>query len=74
MCDGATVNKEDCVSVELVNFGSSSEYTGDTIMLLPSKAYRWYFLREQEPNEVILMKIFDSDRRCAARCELDQAS
>ena len=68
VCDGSTVKKEDCVSVDLVKTGDLSSYTGDTILLLPSKAYRWYFLSEQQPDEVTLMKIFDSDNRCAAKC------
>lgn len=68
VCDGSTVRKENCVTVDLVKMGGVSDYTGDTIILLPSKAYKWYFLSEQSPEEVILMKIFDSDDRCAAKC------
>ena len=31
---------------------------------------KWYYLSEQGPDDVLLLKIFDSSPSVAARCEL----
>jgi hypothetical protein len=69
LCDGSTVNKEDCVAVDLIE--PANDYIGETFCILPNKAFRWYFLSEHRPNEVTMLKIFDSDQKCLAKCGLN---
>lgn len=35
--------------------------------ILPGGSHRWYYLREQRPDEVLLIKCFDSDEAVARR-------
>ncbi|KAI9735118.1 MAG: hypothetical protein M1834_001706 [Cirrosporium novae-zelandiae] len=64
LCDGSTVARRDCVFADFI----TRDYRGETTWMLPSKEYKWYYLRDQRPEEAILLKIFDSDNHRKAKC------
>ncbi|KAK3319413.1 hypothetical protein B0H66DRAFT_268453 [Apodospora peruviana] len=43
------------------------QYTGETWTVRPSSAHRWYFKYKLTPDEVLLIKCFDSDPKVARR-------
>lgn len=63
VCDGSTVRESNLVATDLVK----RTYMGETAFVLPSAAYRWYYMNKQQPDEVLLIKNFDSDLSCKAR-------
>ena len=40
---------------------------GETYTVLPNEGHKWYYLREQTPGEVMLIKCFDSKTDGRAR-------
>lgn len=44
-------------------------YAGGIYNLLPYDGYRWYFLEKQTPDELLLMKMYDSSTDVDAKCE-----
>ncbi|OAL45364.1 hypothetical protein IQ07DRAFT_684291 [Pyrenochaeta sp. DS3sAY3a] len=62
VCDGSVVPPGDLVAVDLVR----RTYTGETAFALPSRKFRWYYVSNQQADEVLLFKVFDSSDRCQA--------
>ena len=55
--DARSVAEEDLVPVQLV----FPDRVGETFAVKANAAHRWHYLREQRPDEVLLIKCFDSD-------------
>jgi len=64
LCDGSRVAEFDVVCVDHIR----QYYIGETAYLLPRKKNRWRYLSNQRPEEVTLIKIFDSDPKVEAKC------
>jgi hypothetical protein len=47
------------------------EYTGESFLARYSEGHRWYCLGGQREDEVLVMKIFDSEAGGGARCEFN---
>lgn len=56
---------DDLLETDLV----SRDYVGSTMFAKYRSGYRWYYLSNQRPEEVCLIKNFDSDETVKARCE-----
>ncbi|KAK0732044.1 hypothetical protein B0H67DRAFT_566500 [Lasiosphaeris hirsuta] len=69
VCDGSTIVATDLVEADHI----SSTYLGSTVYGLYSPKHRWHYLRHQTPEEVFLIKIFDSDPDVNAECSLHAA-
>jgi hypothetical protein len=65
VCDGSTVDFDDLLAVDHV----TRSYIGETYKLLYREKYRWYYLSQQKPNEVLLFKMYDSNDQVEAKCE-----
>ncbi|TRX98935.1 hypothetical protein FHL15_000277 [Xylaria flabelliformis] len=57
VCDGSKVNPSDLVAGKII---SQSE-TRETYYLMHHHAQKWYYLSRQKPDEMLMIKIFDSD-------------
>ncbi|MCJ1310491.1 hypothetical protein MMC25_004155 [Agyrium rufum] len=64
ICDGRTVPAENLVEVDMVR----RSYVGSNMFVLFGERCRWYYLREQRPDEVLLFKQFDSNDDAGVRC------
>ena len=56
IADATSVPDDDLLPVQLIY----PDRVGETFTVRPNAAHRWYYLREQTPGEVILIKCFDS--------------
>ncbi|KAI5865743.1 hypothetical protein GGS23DRAFT_353137 [Durotheca rogersii] len=56
ICDSSTVREEDLVTTDLVR----RKYVGETFYSRFNPRHKWYYLSNQEPNEVTMLKIHDS--------------
>ncbi len=65
VCDSATVQHEDLISTDLVR----RKYIGETFYSTFNPDHRWYYLSNQRPNEVTMLKIHDSYEAATVRCE-----
>ena len=64
VCDGSTVPSDRLVEIDVVR----KSYVGGIYNLLPSREYKWYFLDQHGPDEVLFMKMFDSSTQARAAC------
>ena len=64
ICDSRTVRQSDLVTSDLVR----RRFVGETFYAKFNPEHRWYYLSEQQPDEVTMLKIYDSDERIGARC------
>jgi hypothetical protein len=55
-CDGKTVKRDDLVASDNIR----SKYIGENLFARYSPDYKWHYLSDQAPDEVTLLKIFDS--------------
>jgi len=62
-CDTGSVELQDLVPTDLVR----RKYVGETFYSKYNPAHRWYYLSSQEPNEVTMLKIHDSDKTARVR-------
>ncbi|KAI0902852.1 putative 7 alpha-cephem-methoxylase [Ustulina deusta] len=65
-CDGSSVPHEQLVEVDVVR----QSFPGESYYPLESKGYKWHFLNQQRPDEVLFMKMNDSDTTVKAQCKL----
>lgn len=65
MCDSRTVQLTDLVPSDLVR----RRFVGETFYSRFNPAHRWYYRSDQQPHEVTLLKIFDSNTETQTRCE-----
>ncbi|KAF2790169.1 hypothetical protein K505DRAFT_221899, partial [Melanomma pulvis-pyrius CBS 109.77] len=56
VCDTRTVRIDDLVTTDTVR----RKYTGETFYAKFNPEQRWYYMPNQDPDEVLLLKIFDS--------------
>ncbi|KAL4804992.1 hypothetical protein BDV18DRAFT_141709 [Aspergillus unguis] len=56
LCDGSTVDKQKFIASDQI----MRTYIGETIFPLYDSEATWYFLAEQRPEELVLLKIYDS--------------
>ena len=56
VCDGSTVDQADLVHTDYVRRDDVQE----TMYLLHNDRQKWYYLSRQTPDEVLLIKIYDS--------------
>ncbi|KAF2437989.1 methyltransferase CmcJ [Karstenula rhodostoma CBS 690.94] len=63
LCDGSTVTADDVILVDHVR----EFHVGETVYLRQKPTNKWYYLSHQQPDEVTLIKIFDSKQNCAAK-------
>ena len=61
--DATSVPDEDLLPVQLIY----PDRVGETCTVRPNDQHRWYYLREQTPAEVMLIKCFDSKTDGRAR-------
>lgn len=61
VCAAPTIGAEDLVATDLVY----RDRTGEIYSLVFSPAHRWYYFPHMRPDEVMLLKCYDSDRRRA---------
>ncbi|KAF5667726.1 hypothetical protein FDENT_12034 [Fusarium denticulatum] len=64
VCDGSTVPPEKLIKVDHVR----KHHIGESLYPLECDRYRWYYLNKQTPDEVLLIKMFDSKEDVAAIC------
>ncbi|KAH9904258.1 hypothetical protein F4778DRAFT_770269 [Xylariomycetidae sp. FL2044] len=57
-CDIRTVKPEDCIPVDVVKRDS---YEGESLYLRHSPGHKFYYLSRQRPDEVLLMRMAESD-------------
>ena len=68
MCDYQSIAKEDRVPTDIV----FPDYLGETYNFYPNATHRFYYLDGQMPDEVCLIKCFDSSTSrdpCIAQCK-----
>lgn len=63
LCDGSTVTADDVILVDHVR----EFHVGETVYLRQKPTNKWYYLSHQAPDEVTLIKIFDSQADCPAK-------
>ncbi|KAF1913120.1 hypothetical protein BDU57DRAFT_503956 [Ampelomyces quisqualis] len=63
-CDTQTLQTRDLLAADYVR----RHFVGETFFLLHSRDHRWYYLRDQQPDEVAMFKIYDSDASATHGC------
>ncbi|KAI1121605.1 putative 7 alpha-cephem-methoxylase [Nemania abortiva] len=63
-CDGSSVPRDRLVEVDVVR----QSFPGESYYPLESEEYKWHFLNKQTPDEVLFMKMNDSDTTVKAQC------
>jgi hypothetical protein len=68
VCDARTVTPHDEVTVTAITVEKDTgEITHDTTGYLYNPAHRWYYYRDMTPEEVLVFKAHDTDRRRSIR-------
>lgn len=65
VCDAQTVEEDDLVETDLITVG----HQGKSMYGMYKARHKWHYLKHQTPEEVTLIKIFDSDPDVRAQCE-----
>lgn len=68
VCDGATVEPQDLVETDSIRQG----ITGTAYYAKYNAGQRWYFLKNQAPDEALVFKHFDSEPHIRAPRELSE--
>ncbi|TDZ68232.1 2-oxoglutarate-dependent dioxygenase gloE [Colletotrichum trifolii] len=55
VCDSHSVDDADILPIKLIY----PDWVGEPCTILPSKNHRWYFKRNQTPNEVMMIKCYE---------------
>lgn len=64
VCDARTVRNSDLVSSDLVR----RRYVGEAYFATYSERHKWYYLADQDRDEVVMIKIYDSSSHAEAKC------
>lgn len=64
MCDSTSVHQSDLVATDLVR----RKHIGESYYGVYSPAHTWHYLSNQQPHEVTMLKIYDSDKTKASFC------
>lgn len=71
LCDAGSVAPEDLVTTEIHHFAEGNVETpahrGVIYSLHPNPRHRWFYASDMQPNEVLLLKCYDSRRDGRAR-------
>jgi hypothetical protein len=64
MCDVRSVHPDDFVVTEIQHFGESDlatpRHTGEIYSVFYRPSHRWFYVSEMQPEEVLLLKCYDS--------------
>ncbi|KAH8678135.1 hypothetical protein BX600DRAFT_145551 [Xylariales sp. PMI_506] len=69
VCDARSVDVQDLVSVDIIR----RKYIGETCFSKHNPDQEWYYLSDQNTNEIILLKIYDSSNDVEAKFCLHSA-
>ncbi|KAI1376896.1 hypothetical protein F4677DRAFT_445214 [Hypoxylon crocopeplum] len=64
VCDGSSIKERDLICADHVR----RDYTGESIYPLYNPSARWYYLKMQRKDEVLVFKTFDSLHNAKAKC------
>ena len=71
MCDARTVAAGDLAATEILHFGEGDlqhpRHRGEIYSVKHNPAHRWYYFSEMQPDEVLLLKNYDSSTDGRAR-------
>jgi hypothetical protein len=71
VCEAASVAPEDLVETDIRHFGeddlTTPRHTGEIYSVRYNPAHRWFYLSQMQPDEVLLLKCFDSHADGRAR-------
>jgi hypothetical protein len=56
ICDGKTVDEFDFYECDVIRV----RFIGGTVYVAHNEGQKWYYLSNQDPDEVLLLKMFDS--------------
>lgn len=64
VCDAGSVSPEDLVATDIQHFGEHDltvpRHTGQIYSVRHNPAHRWFYVSEMRPDEVLLLKCYDS--------------
>jgi len=63
-CDGSTVDSADLIETDHIR----RHYTGSNLYAMFNPKTHWHYLSNQTPDEVVFMKMFDSNHKVQASC------
>jgi hypothetical protein len=69
LCDARSIETNDLIATDLVY----RDKVGETYSVLPRERHRWFYFPEVAPNEVVLIKIYDSQTEGTARLSFHTA-
>jgi hypothetical protein len=69
MTDGRSVKDEHLVASDNVR----RNFVGENVFAQYSPDFKWYYLADQVPEEVILLKIYDSEPTVEAICKFKKS-
>lgn len=72
VCDGSTCKQSDLVTNDVVR--SAGHGVREAWALLRGEGQKFYYLSHQSPDEVLMIKIFDSCRDIPATCKVLRVS
>lgn len=71
VCDARSVSPADLVATDIHHFGeddlSKPRHSGQIYSIRHNPAHRWFFVSDMQPDEVLLLKCFDSRQDGRAR-------
>lgn len=65
LCDARSVAPNDLVKTDIIR----KRFVGETCFATYNSRHEWYYISGQRPDEVAMLKIFDSDADVRAKCE-----
>ena len=65
-CDARTVRPDDLVACDIVR----RRYVGETYFGKYNPDQKWYYISDLEDDDVVLLKIYDSDPDVLGKCKL----
>ena len=64
LCDGNTIHMNDLVQTNIYHYGMENlktpRHSGKIYSLINNRSHKWYFLSKMHPNEIFLIKNWDS--------------
>ncbi|KAK4443223.1 hypothetical protein QBC34DRAFT_337255 [Podospora aff. communis PSN243] len=64
VCDGSTIAEDDLAATDNVR----QNYQGESLQVHFNEGQNWYYLSEHRPDEVLLLKMFDSSPTVRSKC------
>jgi len=63
VCEASSVSQDDLLECDHIR----KKYIGSTVFLTHKDGYKWRYLSDHRPDEILVMKMFDSDAGVARR-------